>query len=410
MTLSRQKAELRQLDSPAHDLVKTSAMSLRGQHAIAGVGVSRFGKLQGVSTMGFTLEASKRAVEDAGLSRDEIDGVLVMMPAIMGEQHGWAARVASYLGIEPTYSATMDLGGATACGAAATAAAAIAAGYCRAALCCFATQNWPQGVVMQLFGSQFQVPYGDVGALTLMGHIKRRQQHEHGYRDEHYGQIAVTWRRHAQLNPEAQMRKEMTLDDYLRSRWVVEPLRLFDCCPNTDGGGAFVVTTRERARDLPRRAALILGAGQSHSSELIVPAGPKADHWGGTRAAEMAYAQAGVGPRDIDVAQLYDAFTPRVVHDLVAYGFCRADEVGAFIERGEIGLGGSLPCNTAGGLISEGHLSGFGHIREAVRQLRGECGERQVEGAELALVTGYGGAPHEAPPTVSYSCLILGRS
>ncbi len=116
---------------------------------------------------------------------------------------------------------------------------------------------------MQLFGSEFQVPYGDVGAITLMAHIKRRQQHEFGYRDEHYGQIAVTWRQHAQLNPEAQMRKPMSLDDYLASRWVVEPLRLFDCCPSTDGGGACVVTSLERARDLaqaagphPRRRAI----------------------------------------------------------------------------------------------------------------------------------------------------------
>jgi len=371
--------------------------------------VSRFGRIQGVSTLGFTLEASKRAIEDAGLRRDDIDGVLVLMPAIMGEQHGWSARVASYLGIEPRYSATMDLGGATACGSAATAAAAIQAGFCHTVLCCFATQNWPQGVVLQLFGSQFQVPYGDVGALTLMGHIKRRQQYEHGYPDELYGRIAVTWRRHAQLNPEAQMRKPMTLDDYMASRWVVEPLRLFDCCPNTDGGGAFVVTSRERARDLSHPVVSILGAGQSHSSEIVVPGGAKPGHWGGRAAATAAYAQAEVGPGDIDVAQLYDAFTPRVVHDLVAYGFCAPQDVTGFVAEGHVALGGSLPCNTAGGLISEGHLSGFGHVREAVRQLRGGCGERQVPDARLALVTGYGGAPHEAPPTVSYACLVLAR-
>ena len=235
--------------------------SVSGKYAIVGVGTSRFGKLQGVSSMGFTLEASKRAIEDAGLGRDAIDGVLVMMPAIMGEQHGWAARVAGYLGIEPTFSATMDMGGATACGSVQTAMAAIDAGYCTAVLCCFATQNWPQGVAMQLFGSEFQVPYGDVGALTLMGHIKRRQMHEHGYTEAQYGEIAVTWRRHAQRNPDAQMKKPMTLDDYLASRWVVEPLRLFDCCPNTDGGGACIVTSLERARDLAQRPARILGAG-----------------------------------------------------------------------------------------------------------------------------------------------------
>lgn len=383
--------------------------NLSGKYAIVGVGTSRFGKLQGVSTMGFTLEASKRAIEDSGMPRDDIDGVLVMMPAIMGEQHGWAARVAAYLGIEPTFSATMDMGGATACGSVQTAVAAIDAGYCRSVLCCFATQNWPQGVSMQLFGSEFQVPYGDVGAITLMAHIKRRQQHDHGFKDEHYGQIAVTWREHALLNPDAQMKKPMTLDAYMNSRWVAEPLRLFDCCPNTDGGGACIVTSIERARDLPKPAARILGAGQSHSSEIIHPDGNTNASLGGTKAAQMTFGMAGVTPKDIDVAQFYDAFTPRVIHDLLAYGFCKPAELGAFIEAGNLGLRGSLPSNTAGGLISEGHLSGFGHIREGVRQLRGECGPRQVKDAELCLVTGYGGAPHEAPPTVSYSALILGK-
>jgi len=383
--------------------------SLSGKCAIAGVGTSRFGKLQGVSTMGFTLEASKVALDDAGLAKGAIDGVLVLMPAIMGEQHGWAARVAAYLGVEPTFSFTMDMGGATACGMAMTAAAAIEAGYCTTVLCAFATQNWPQGVLLQMFGSDFQIPYGDIGAITLMAHIKRRQQHEHGYREEDYGRVAVTWRAHAQLNPDAQMRRPMTLEDYLTSRWVAEPLRLFDCCPATDGGGAFIVTSTERARDLAKRPARILGAGQSHSSEKIHPGGADQPNSHGRKAGEMVFGMAGVKPQDIDVAQFYDAFTPRVLHDLVAYGFCEPREVGDFIGSGALSLGGRLPSNTAGGILSEGHLSGFGHIREAVRQLRGECGPRQVANAELCLVTGYGGAPHEAPPTVSYSALILGR-
>src|SRR5215470_10967860 len=295
--------------------------NLSGKYAIVGVGTSRFGKVQGVSAMGFTIEASKRAIEDAGIERDDIDGVLVVMPAVMGEQHGWAARVASYLGIEPTFSATMDMGGATACGSVQTALAAIDAGYCHAVLCCFATQNWPQGVSMQLFGSQFQVPYGDVGAITLMAHIKRRQQYEHGYKDEHYGQIAVTWRKHASMNPDAQMgRKLITMDDYLRSRWVAEPLRLLDCCPSTDGGGACIVTSLEHARDLAKRPARILGAGQSHGSEIIHPTGRDPEHIGGHAAAEKVFGMAGLTPNDVDVAQFYDAFTPRVIHDLIAYG------------------------------------------------------------------------------------------
>lgn len=384
-------------------------MSIRGRYAVAGVGVSRFGKVPGTSVMGFTLEASKRAIEDCGIGRDAIDGVLVMMPAVMGEQHGWAARVAAYLGIEPTFSSTMDMGGATALGMVQTAAAAIDAGYCRAVLCCFATQNMPRGVMLQLFGSHFQIPYGDVGAITFMGHLKRRQQHELAWKDETYGRIAVTWRKHASMNPDAQKKEPFTLEDYFKSKWVVEPLRLLDCCPVTDGGGAAIVTSLERARALKQKPAMILGAGQSHSSEIIRPWGGDARTFGGSKAAEMAYGMAGIGPEDVDVVQFYDAFTPRVVHDLVAYGFCEPEEIDDFVASGNLELGGRLPSNTAGGLISEGHLSGFGHLREAVRQIRGQCGPRQVKDVELSMCTGYGGAPHEAPPTVSYSCLILGR-
>jgi acetyl-CoA acetyltransferase len=383
--------------------------TLAGTCAIAGVGVSRFGKVPGVSAMGFTLEASKRALEDAGVRTRDVDGVLVLMPAVMGEQHGWAARVAAYLGLEPSFCTTLDMGGATACGAVQIAQAAIAAGYCQTVLCAFGTQNWPQGVPLQLFGSEFQLAYGDVGAMCLMAHIKRRQQYEYHFPDELYARIAVTWRSHAQLNPEAQMRKPMTLEDYFRSRWVVEPLRLFDCCPNTDGGGAIVVTSLERARDLRQPVVRVLGAGQSHSAELVEPARPERSEWGGAAAARRAYAMAGITPADLDCAQIYDAFTPRVVHDLVAYGLAAPEELAGAFARGEFTYGGRLPCNTAGGLLSEGHLSGFGHVREAVRQLRGECGERQVPGAELCLVTGYGGAPHEAPPTVSYAALVLAR-
>ena len=138
-----------------------------------------------------------------------------------------------------------------------------------------------------------------------------------------------------------------------------------------------------------------------------MPCGTEQPSSGGRRAGEMVYRMAGVTPADIDVAQFYDAFTPRVFQDIVAYGFARAEEAGDFVSSGALDFGGSLPSNTAGGILSEGHLSGFGHVREGVRQIRGECDERQVPNAELCLVTGYGGAPHEAPPTVCYSALIL---
>ncbi len=377
---------------------------LAGRCAIAGIGLSRFGKLPGTSTMGFTLEAARNAIEDAGVSRDAIDGVLVLMPAIMGEQHGWASRVAAFLGITPAFCSTMDMGGATAIGMIQTAVMAIEAGFCTTVLCAFACQNSPQGVIPMLFGSPYAVPYGDVGAITFMGHVARRQMHEHGITSRQYGHIAVTWRKHASTNPLAQKREPITLEDHQHSRMINDPLRLLDCCLVTDGGGAVIVTSAERARDLRQKPARIAGLGQVHSSEVIRPRDD--GRGGGREAAESAYRMAGCTAGDIDVVQLYDGFTPLVMHELVAYGFAGWDDVGALVEADELDVGGRLPANTAGGLLSEGHLSGFGHVAEAVRQIRGTscC---QVPDVELSMVTGYGGAPHEPPPTVAYTIAIL---
>lgn len=377
---------------------------LSGRYAVAGIGLSRFGKLPGTSAMGFTLEASKRAIDDCGVARDDLDGVLVLMPAIMGEAHGWASRVAAFLGLTPAFCSTMDMGGATAIGMMQTAAAAIEAGFCSTVLCAFACQNNPQGVIPSLFGSPWAIPYGDVGAITFMSHVMRRQMHEHGTTARDYGHVAVTWRKHAGTNPNAQKREPITLEDHANSRLVNDPMRLLDCCLVTDGGGAFVVTSVERARDLRQKPAVIAGLGQVHSAEIIRP-------WdngrgGGSEAAAAAYRMAGCTAADVDVVQLYDGFTPLVLHELVAYGFATWDGVGALVSSGDLVAGGRMPANTAGGLLSEGHLSGFGHVAEAVRQVRGTS-HCQVPDVELSMVTGYGGAPHEPPPTVAYTVAVL---
>ena len=170
-----------------------------------------------------------------------------------------------------------------------------------------------------------------------------------------------------------------------------------------------MVTSAERAKDLKHPPVYIMGMGQSHSSEMVPPWPEKTEHRGGTKASEMAFRMAGVTHKDIDVAQLYDGFTILVINELENFGFCKLGEGGSFVEGGRLGLDGELPSNTAGGLMSEGHLMGMGHVVEAVRQLRGQCGERQVKDAEICFVNGYGGAPHEYPPTLSYSTLILRR-
>jgi len=216
--------------------------------------------------------------------------------------------------------------------------------------------------------------------------------HEFGTKSEQLGAIAVAMRKHAQRNPKAVMHgKPMTLDDYMASPMLADPYRFFDCCLETDGAAAVVVTTAERARDLPGEPVYIMGAacGQPYPADEITN---RADLFrtGLTIAAPEAFAKAGVGPSDADFAMIYDCFTFEVLQQLEEVGFCKRGEGGAFVEDGRIELGGALPVNTHGGLLSEAHVLGMSHIVEAVKQLRGTADGRQVEGAEIGVVTGWG--------------------
>lgn len=388
-------------------------MNLKDTCAIAGVGLTRLSRRNpDVSTMGFTLEGCKRAIEDAGLTKDDVDGLLVVFPSQVGERHGWATRVAAFLGISSNFTASVECGGATPIVMVQMAAMAINAGMCNTVVCCYGWQNNPVDVPPSLPpGLEFTLPYGDIAAIPFKAQIARRHMHDFGTTSRQLGEVAVAFRKHANMNPNAQMYgRPMSLEDHQNSRWVVEPLRLFDCCLITDGGGAVVVTSAERAKDLKHRPVYISGWGQAHSAEFMRPwRDPGILGWEGGKAGEQAFRMAGVTHRDIDVCQLYDGFTILVIIELEAYGFCKPGEGGPFVEGGTLQLGGKLPSNTAGGLLSEGHTFGFGHLVEGVHQLRGDCGERQVKDAETAFITGYGGAPHEYPPTLSYSCLILRR-
>jgi acetyl-CoA acetyltransferase len=387
-------------------------LSLKDACAIAGVGLTRLARKNPErSSVGFALEGSKLAIEDAGLRKDEVDGLLVVHPSQQGERHGWAGRIADLLGISSNFTATVDCGGATPIVLVQMAAMAIQAGMCRNVVCCYGWQNLPADVPMGLPpGFEFTLPYGEIAAAPFLAQVARRHMHDFGTTEEQLGAVAVACRRHACLNPGAQFfGKPLTLEDYRKSPWIAEPLRRADCCDWTDGGGAVVVTSAERARDLRHPPVCISGWGQAHGAPLLRPwRNPALSDWGvWSRGSEQAFRMAGATPQDIDVCQLYDAFTIVFLLQLETGGFCRPGESGPFAESGRITLGNELPCNTAGGLLSEGHTMGFGHIVESVRQLRGGCGPRQVPGAKLAFMTGFGGVVNEYPPAFSYSCLIL---
>jgi acetyl-CoA acetyltransferase len=391
-----------------------SLNDLRDKFAIVGASMTKLSrKNPEMSTMGFALEACKKAIEDAGLQKDDVDGLLLAYPSQQGERHGFSGRVADLLGITSNFNATVDCGGATPIVLVQIAAMAINAGMCKNVVCCYGWQNNPIDIPPSLPPNfEFTLTYGEVAATPFLAQITRRHMNDFGTTSKQLGTVAVTCRKHACMNPNAQSYgKPITLEDHQKSRWISEPLRALDCCPWTDGGGAVVVTSAERAKNLKKRPVYISGWGQAHGAPLLRPwRNPNISDWTIWKgASDTAFKMAGVARKDIDVAQLYDAFTIVFLVQLESSGFCKTGESGPFVESGKINLGAELPCNTAGGLLSEGHTMGMGHIVESVRQLRGECGERQVKDAEIALATGFGGVVNEYPPTFSCSALILRR-
>lgn len=364
--------------------------SLKDKYCIVGVGNTHYGRLPGSSAVSLTVEAIRNAIADCGIAKSEIDAVLTKYPT-SNFQSLFSAKVAQALGIVPKVTATIDQAGASNIGLIGYAMMCIESGQCNVAVCSYGDNPLSGNRAAYARPRGEDAAYGFFGAPSGYAMIAQRYRHEYGLRDEQLGAVAVTFRKHASLNENAQFRQPLTMEEYLNARYVAQPFRLNDCCPVTDGAAAVIVTSVERARSLRKKPVYIMGIGQGHPTWDL----PQREHWTTTGAAvsgPMAFNMAGITPADVDVAEFYDCFTIVPILTLEDYGFCRKGEGAAFVEGGaRIDLGGALPMNTSGGLNSETGMPGMQLIVEGVRQLRGECGARQVEGAEIAAVSNQGG-------------------
>jgi len=357
--------------------------------------------------MGLVLEAGVRAIQDSGFRKDDIDGVITR-----GPQLNYSAILADRLGLLPRhYVCDVGLSGSSSASMILNAVAAINAGFCTSVLGMNGSMGGEEGGGGEGGGPDaghsgwvhdLSAPFGSGGAPIGYSLLARRHMHEYGTTSEQFGAIAVACRKHATLNPNASFRTPITLEDHQNSRMIAEPFRLLDCCPPTIGAGAVIIASTERARDLPNQPVYVLGLGHcnTHSEAQYAP---NMTTVAMREAAQRAYEMADLGPRDVDFANVYDCFTYAALVTLEDYGFCKKGEGGSFVEGGRIELGGELPLNTGGGLLSQGHASGFLHITETATQLRGAAGERQVADAKVGIVSGQCG-------TLGVNaCLLLGN-
>jgi acetyl-CoA acetyltransferase len=371
------------------------------QCAIAGIGATDFSRNSGRSVLTLAVRACQAAIADAGLTVADIDGIVRSDQDVVNHN-----SLAHALGLpNVTYWGASGHGGAAPAGMIAQAVGAICSGQATALLA-FRSLNGRSGM---RFGAgrapdtgevggngtydEFFSPYGLVTPGQMWALIAQRHMIEFGTTSEHLGAIATTVRQRANANPAAQMfGRELTMDDYLAAEMISSPLRLFDYCLETDGACAVVVTSAERASDLAKPPAVIVavaqGTGPMPQAGTAYPSllRPCLTTQPSAHVAETLYRRAGLGPGDVDVAQLYDCFTITLLVQLEDYGFCKKGEGGPFAANGAIDLGGELPVNTSGGNLSEGYIHGMSHIVEGVRQIRGES-TSQVPNAEVCLVT-----------------------
>jgi acetyl-CoA acetyltransferase len=364
---------------------------LRDTTAIVGVGATPYFKNSGVSTLTLALQAVTAAVADAGLSLQDVDGMVCHRLSDSVDP----TLVAQALGHEDLrFIRDIFGGGSTSASVVAEAVLAVASGVANCVVCwrsLNARSEFRMGgsgpALLASGEAQYWAPYSHLSAAQLFAMHARAYMAAYGVEAEDLGRVAINQRFNAGLNPQAMMTTPLTMDEYLSSRWIVEPLRLFDCCLETDCAVALIVTSTERARDLRTVPVTISGVAFGGGSKLTSNGISDLTYSGAQAMAPRLYAAAGVTADDIDVAELYDAFTPVVLMQLDAYGFCEPGGAASLVADGVTRLDGRLPVNTHGGHLSEGYAHGLNHVIEAVRQLRGECGPRQVNGAEIALST-----------------------
>jgi acetyl-CoA acetyltransferase len=363
--------------------------------AIVGVALSDCGRVDVKSPYELHHQAASRALADAGLAKDDVDGIGSTGMGLLAP-----VEIAEYLGLRPTWADGTGVGGAAWEFLLEHATAAILAGHAETVLLVYGSTTRAdlkrgRRTANLSFGTrgpvQFDAPFGHA-LIAKYAMSTRRHMHEFGTTIEQLAEIAVSTRHNAGLNPDAYYRDPITVDDVQASPMIADPLTQLHCCIRSDGGGAVVLTTEERARDCAKAPVWVLGTGEvtSHTtmSEWVDFTEAPAVHSG-----RLAFERAGLTPADVDVCQLYDAFTSMVLLTLEALGFCGKGEGGAFVEDGRLRVGGALPTNTDGGGLSSCHpgMRGIFLLVEAVKQLRGECGDRQVAGAEVACVNGTGG-------------------
>ena len=374
---------------------------IRDRVAIVGIGHLPFAKDIGRPISDTAVEAIQLALDDAGLQPEDVDGL-----SMLEMEHTHEVSIARRLGSKNlSWWDKISYGGGGSCGMVMHAAAAIASGLATTVVCHRArnrgaktSRPWSQEKGRMRDDKALHVPWGLIRPVDVIGMWAHRHMHVYGTKREHLGNVAIAARKHAQKNPYAMMRgRPLDMETYLGARVIGYPLHLYDCCLETDGALACIVTSTERARDLRQKPVLVHSVAQASGPNIVHLANYNVKDMQTTAVpcAELLWSRAELGPKDIDSAQIYDAFTPQVIMGLEDYGFCKRGEGGPFTEGGRIEIGGELPVLTSGGGLSEAYVHGFNLILEAARQIRGTS-VNQVPDCKAVLVTGASGVATSA--------------